>query len=477
MKLINDIKISQELQEYWGALLGEELLGKVLRYPKMVVESGEYEEEAEAKKLHAAVQALIAPMEYGVSMSVEKKRLFAPFFQCIAAYIKAELDAKITDGLRESVRCHLAWQTVDDLSWQCMRCLIGEMHRQKENGLLEGENPTAEYEYFCDIFLKDMSYVQRFFETYPVLTELIVSKTDFTVAYIGEIVEHLQKDRQRIVEQLCAGQAFGEVDDMQIQLSDEHVPGKTVAKIQLDHGCVIYHKPHELSMALYFNGVQEWLLEQCEMDSYPYRILSGNGYGWELEVESCGCDSEEEVQEYYRRMGILVCLTYILGITDLHFENMISHGKYPVIIDMEFIGDRRLPGRVCADGIKDLLSDTVANTGILPTALGNGFNLNVGGLGEKKEQVAPYKLPVLINMGTSDMAVSYCAPKVNAAQSMPEWMGEKVDYKDYIPCILEGFTMAYRVVQQKKEEFIQKFEYGFEQKSRYLMRGTQEYFM
>ena len=34
-------------------------------------------------------------------------------------------------------------------------------------------------------------------------------------------------------------------------------------------------------------------------------------------------------------MGIHLFLGYALGATDLHGENIIAHGEYPVIIDME----------------------------------------------------------------------------------------------------------------------------------------------
>ena len=52
-------------------------------------------------------------------------------------------------------------------------------------------------------------------------------------------------------------------------------------------------------------------------------------------IENIPCKNESEVEHYYFRMGIHLFLGYALGATDLHGENIIAHGEYPVIIDME----------------------------------------------------------------------------------------------------------------------------------------------
>ena len=36
-------------------------------------------------------------------------------------------------------------------------------------------------------------------------------------------------------------------------------------------------------------------------------------------------------------MGIIICVNYILRTNDLHYENIIAHGEFPVIVDLETI--------------------------------------------------------------------------------------------------------------------------------------------
>ena len=38
---------------------------------------------------------------------------------------------------------------------------------------------------------------------------------------------------------------------------------------------------------------------------------------------------------FYIRFGEILALSYILNATDLHMENLIAYGEYPVIIDLE----------------------------------------------------------------------------------------------------------------------------------------------
>lgn len=67
---------------------------------------------------------------------------------------------------------------------------------------------------------------------------------------------------------------------------------------------------------------------------------------------------KDGIKRYYKRFGSLVFLTYILASTDLHAENIIANGEYPVIVDME-----------------NLLSSNITRTqdkrGINSTALGS----------------------------------------------------------------------------------------------------------
>lgn len=477
MKLLNNIKDSPELKEYWQSLLGEELLEHVIQHPDLLEYTGDHGRMLSNEERHTVIQKILHTAEQGNSLSFGQEVCFEPFFRYIAEYVKEKLRERIPVDIAENVRNHAVLQITESLSWMCMRCLIQEMHCLKEEQLLFGKDSKEEYQYYCDSYLKDSSYMEELLEKYPVLTDLIASRTEAFVVYMHEIFDHLESDKKDIVLQLCGGQTFEKVKDIWMNFSDEHFPGKTAAKILLDNGCCIYHKPHGLSLAVYYDGVQQWMMEKCRIADRRHRRLDRGNYGWEAEVTYDGCCSRKEIESYYFRVGVLVCVTYVLGISDLHYENIIPHGEYPILVDVEFVADQRLASYVHPQNIREFLKDTVVNTGLLPTAIGENADVNVGGLGELGEQRAPYRMPVIVNAGTSDMAIDYEFPKVNAAKSLPELNGQKVDYREYISFIIDGFTKAYEIILYNKKEFVLRFGEGFDQKSRFLFRNTQEYFM
>lgn len=477
MRLINEIKKSAELKEYWESLLGKELLEHAIRHPELLVYTEEHGKWLSDEERRKVIENLLRRDRQAEDLDFGQEVSFEPFFRYIAEYAAEKLKVRIPGNPSEKMIHHAALQITESLSWMCIRCLIHEMHCLKEEDLLQGKDSIEEYQYFCDRYLNDFSFVKDFLEKYPVLTGLIASRTEASVEYMYEIFVHLERDKQDISLQLCGAQDFTRIKDIWMNFSDEHFPGRTAVKLLLDNDCYIYHKPHGLSLAVYYDDVQQWVMEKCGIEDLRHRRLDRGNYGWEAEITYCGCSSRKEVENYYFRVGMLVCVTYVLGISDLHYENIIPHGEYPILVDVEFIADQRLAGYVHPRRMQEFLKDTVVNTGLLPTAIGESADVNVGGLGELGEQRAPYLMPIIVNDKTSDMTVSYEFPVVNAAKSLPEWNGQRVDYRDYISFVIAGFTKAYEAILHHKEEFIVSFGEGFDQKSRFLFRNTQEYFM
>lgn len=477
MNLLHNIENQPELRAYWEKLLGSELVDKVIKSPDIINLEPLYDVSKVDDELRAFTEYL-----YSVDNSVEEniaesKGMFDSFFGYITAYVEASLSKHMNGSVDKDILMYLSKQITERLSWTCVRCLISEMHFLDEKDKLQGKDNTEKYQDYLERYLKEPDYVSSFLQKYPVIAELIVIKSKDYVQYIHELLTHLEGDKDEIIVKLCDGKPFGKIKDMKLHLSDEHVSGKTVARLTLDNDYVIYYKPHDISLADCYDKIYRWLLEKCGLDSFDYRMLDKKTYGWESEVTHQACNNCQEVELFYRRTGIQTCLTYILGVTDVHYENMISHGQYPVIIDLEFFGDRRLSVSDNPNSINDMLKDTVLNTGMLPVNVWAGHEINMGGLGELSEQRAPVKMPVIKKAGRSDMAIDYEYPRINAVKSLPELNGDRIDFKAYIPYIIRGFKEAYLIVLNNKEEFLAKFGDILPNRSRFIMRNTQEYFM
>ena len=116
---------------------------------------------------------------------------------------------------------------------------------------------------------------------------------------------------------------------------DTHRGGRSVAKVELDNGTILYYKPHSLDKNIKYRNFITIYAEKQEFPAGRYNIYLMIPMDGKKKIENIPCKNESEVEHYYFRMGIHLFLGYALGATDLHGENIIAHGEYPVIIDME----------------------------------------------------------------------------------------------------------------------------------------------
>lgn len=404
-----------------------------------------------------------------------KKRLFEPYFEGVAVRVKKELIS--LEFLNEKIIDKLASVMAEKCMWIPLRCLILEMHELKEKNMLSGQDSVQMYESYLDDFLNDEKYLLTFNIKYPLVKKLINEKIKDTVDFIRELLQYLQRDKQVLEKEFCGGKEFDGIEDMEVYLSDEHISGKSVVRIGLDNGCVVYYKPKDLSVSRSYQEIHAWLMKECGEKAFPYPMICRSTYGWEKEIESTPCMCEREAEKYYKNIGIHLSLTYVLGVSDIHFENVIAHGEYPVITDIEFLGNIGCRAFTNKNNIQDYIADNVLSTGLLPVSAWLGGDNNVSGIGDTEDQRIPVKMPAILNKGTADMAIGYEYRKMKPGKNIPVLNGKKCDYRKYIGQIIKGFEAGYTSILQNKEDFSRKFQYGFKCASRVLMRNTQEYSM
>lgn len=406
---------------------------------------------------------------------MKSEEIFKPYFEYVADWAEKQLeDLGIKNG---KIMDSLTIQITEKCMWIPLRCLIFEMHELKEKGMLFGKDSVQMYESYLDNYLSDAAYLCWFENKYPLIRKFIDKKILDSVRFTDEVTKRLKQDKSMIVKELCDGKEFNAINDMQLYLSDEHISGQTVVRISLDNGCAVYYKPKDLSVCRYYQQVYAWLMGQCGEKVFPYPQICGKTYGWEKEIVRKPCSCKREVEKYYENIGMHLCVAYVLGVTDIHFENVIAHGEYPIITDIEFLANTGCSAFTEKENLQDYLSDNVLSTGLLPVNAWLGKGGNASGIGDAEKQCVPVKMPILLNKGTAEMAIGYDYPKMKPGKNIPILNGEKCCYKEYIRQITEGFERGYTCILENKSIFLKKFQYGFRYASRVLLRNTQEYFM
>lgn len=390
-------------------------------------------------------------------------------------YFEKFYSVVLGNGAENNIHLKQQLQTI------CLRSLILEMHWYKNNGLLKGQNPQEEYVYFCKEIIGKKEFIDSCFERYPELYRCIQAKIQFVTDYNQEIMHNFERDKSEISKTICKRET-NKIIKIDGGVGDTHCQGKQVLKLTLDNGEKILYKPHSLRNEVIFSQLLQWLAERTGIVQKQYNVLSRETYGWSSVVEYQECKSNEEVKRFYQRMGVQLFLAYILNTRDLHCENLIAAGEYPVFVDLEtlvFISKDKI-GQKIQDQIYERLQESVLYTGILPVYHWdrNGEGIDASAIGGRGKQRYPFRIPRVECPETSNMYLGYGYPTIEEAKNRVALQGKKIVPNQYTREVVEGFEKAYQAVLDEKEVFrdtvIKKLEHS---KSRYLHADTQKYSM
>lgn len=394
----------------------------------------------------------------------KKKLLFGNFFIHFMKYGIYLTDGKLCQKLAE---CYIE-SMVTKLYKLSMSTLMFEMYLEKEINSLKGETPEEEYDYYNEAYLSDKKYVKKIFKLYPCLERMIyASIQDITREYLN-LAGRLETDHADIVEKLCDSKEFTSIIGIQSRITDPYEKGKAAAIITLDNGYKIVYKTHSLKNEASYQTYLHFLSKNCTYPLKGYAMIDRGCYGWEEFVPQKECRSPDEIKRYFYRYGLLIFSNYILNKKDLHFENLVSCGEYPMVIDAQTIisNHRKNPNRSARDKIYDLLRNSILASGLLP------YDRI-----EKSGEGYPIAVPVIKGMFTSNMRFTYLYSNTLESRNTVTLNGSPVDASNFIEYIHTGFADAYKNVLKNKKEAIEKLTLFHNRKVRYFIQHSNRYAM
>lgn len=363
------------------------------------------------------------------------------------------------------------------------RILILDIFKKKKEGELIGGSPEEEYRYYKKRFLSNKLYVKKILAEYPELYRLYKVRSSKMSFLKKKMKEHLLDDDIQL-DFILLKKGNKKVKRLVLHKGDIHRGGFCVSKIEFDNGSILYYKPHSLDKDIKYQQLYKYLCEKAGISCREVKCLSRPTYGWEENIENKSCNTKEEIERYYFRLGIHLFLGYALGATDLHGENIVAHGEHPVIIDME-----TYPGYITKNSgssteekaeikIREKIMTSVLNTGILPVLTwGTGNNrVLMSAVNMHGKIRTPFKMPVVKDDKTSNIHIEYEQVEFEIKECIVRLNGEVVNSEEYTGEIIRGFRMAYTEIlqNQKLRNMLKTF---FHEKSRVILRHTQQYYM
>ena len=332
---------------------------------------------------------------------------------------------------------------------------------------IQGKTQTKKYQAFIHHHLDDglCSLLDR----YSVLGRLMATTVDFWVESTVETLTRLQSDWDKLVSCFAPSQCLQHVIDVEVGLSDPHKRGRSVLILTFDTGLKVVYKPKNLGLEVAFNALLDWCNVQDAGLQLKYaEIINCSSYGWSEFIPHSPCQDNAGIQEFFYRLGMLMCLLYILRGIDFHYENIISLGEYPILIDLETLLIPPIQSSTgdafSNDEAKKILSEeigsSVLRTAILPQRQLTLFHeeelIDLSYLGMQVTE--GNETSVWQHINTDGMTIGVeIDNSLKEGRSLPSLVnGESISPEGFIGDLLAGFEATYRMLKQRQDMLLSR---------------------
>jgi type 2 lantibiotic biosynthesis protein LanM len=281
-----------------------------------------------------------------------------------------------------------------------------------------------------------------------------------------ELLRRLLFDLVEIGRRFSPGSACGELTALELDLSDPHDYGRSVAVLTFESGLKLVYKPRDIRVeAWYFQALAGLNDIGAPLPFYTLEILARENYGWMEFIPYSPCRSENELNDYYLNAGALLCVLHLFGATDCHFQNVIAFREHSVLVDAETLFQPQS---------SEAESQLVTRTGLLPQwRFGpQGQAYDVSALGFVVPQTSHFLILKWTDAGVR-FELGVLTPRQNVP--FPATPNPPKPYS-YVTQMETGFKSTYRFIANHRDEVLALIGAASSLPIRYMFRDTLEYY-
>ena len=325
---------------------------------------------------------------------------------------------------------------------------------------------TRWYDRYVANFYDDRA--TEFFEEFPVLARLVTVVARQWGNVVSEFLSRVDDDYEAILSLLDTDDP-GPVTRLRLGAGDPHDGGRTVIVVEFESGDEVVYKPRDVEADLRFYEFRAWLgrefddVPAFEEPEFRYR----DSYAWIERIESPAFSAMADVEAYYERAGSLLCVLYLLDVTDCHLENLIAADPGPVIVDAETtchvnVPMSELPRKNLGERLQENeVRETVLNSALLPYEL-EFHDHNMAALDAIEEQSLDAPRREWFHVNTDAMDMEYSTPTAVPEENYPTIDGDPAGARQFVDELVEGFAATYDAISRSKPAVERKVEDLFE---------------
>lgn len=272
----------------------------------------------------------------------------------------------------------------------------------------------------------------------PSLVKLLKDNAEQYNEVIRELLARLDQAYEDITETLFGGRKFMCLRGVNADSGDVHNHGRSTMVLSTDAGKLVY-KPHDVGIDQFcFRLFASFFSDVMRAPA----VCAYDGYGFTEYVENRPAETESDARAYMHNLGGFCAVVQMMGSSDLHHNNVLCDGTYPVIIDYEVIAT---PGR----------------------------NFKVNSLAWDLDHSLLYSSLLSQRRGEIDLSILFGTDE--ESRSAPVIDGRRRCVMDYPDAFFEGFRKIYLRCMERREE-LRTFMNGLKGISiRHLYRSTGTY--
>jgi type 2 lantibiotic biosynthesis protein LanM len=354
-------------------------------------------------------------------------------------------------ALLASVELGLRGRLLDAIS----KTLVLELAVASRRKLLAGNTAKDRFAFFCDR-LAEHDFARTLLEQYPALIRRVATMIYNWQKAIIAMLLRISDSRQELYREFFGGDDPGPLASASAT-GDTHCGGQSVHILRFESGQRFVYKPRPVALErCFFDLVALLNREGFAPPLKEVRTLDQGPFGWMEFVDAGPCRTRNEVDRFFVRQGAQIALAYVLGGRDLHFENVIAHDEYPVLVDLETLFQAQFLPRDMSGATalgRVALRSSVMGTLLLPEPIflaGNEHWIDVSALGHSQGQLTPSPAPVWSRSGTDRMVLLHRRLPMTGGVSLPDFERTRVPASQNVDLIVSGFRYGYEFLRTRK---------------------------
>lgn len=423
-------------------------------------------------------QKMIESFDFTHIRQFDLGTLYLPFIDYVLNQVKASLPNKI--NINESCFDKIVEYLNNELFTLCGKVQALELHKYKLNH--SNDKKLDLINYVKNQYQSKLT-ITKFFQNYPTLMRLVVHRLNKIIQNFTNLFQRIANDQTDIINILSINAPLV-INDLQLNAGDSHSGAQSVIIITLNEQKKLVYKPRNLQVLSQFKKLYEWINIQAKQTLLPINFIPAgiyrSDYSYIKFLSPMPTENHANCLHYYERYGYLILLSYLLGITDLHLENIIAINDTPYLLDLETIFQNKVVdfNDAVSNLFYDLNAESINASCLLPTKLmvnehesielsafkGKGTKLKSSFLG-------PVDLDNL-NFHFTKKKGSYFAGGDNIPK---DTNGNEINYLKYRHAIIWGFNKMANFIFSNRNNFINEIKKFSEFQIRILTKSTERY--